>query len=93
MPWLKYDKYGQELYPGDICVRDNRGKIELIIYRKESWGGKNSKGEWGNFETLDGATSVKFSSVVFVCDPMGTRKIDTPSSRELTRKFYEGKKN
>lgn len=86
----KKDRYNQDIFPGDICARSKNDKIELIIYRKEVFGGKGSKGEFGRFEGLDGATTVKYSSVVFICDPMGKRKNKSDATIALTKKYYEG---
>lgn len=86
------DAYGQVIYPGDVCARSVRDKVELVIYREETWGGNKSKGEFGRFVTPRGARSLKYTSVVFVFDPMGKRRARTDSIVRITRKFYEERK-
>lgn len=86
MSFQKHDKTGQVINPGDICIWNNK----LVIYKKPSWGAKGiSKGEYGQFITSSGSSSVKFTSVVFAFDPMGTRKNDSPVVKQLVKDFYE----
>lgn len=86
MSFNKTDRYNQPLHPGDICVYDN----QLVIYKKESWGGEGSKGEYGKFITTMGTRSIKYKNVIFAFDPMGERRNKSDEVRELCRKFYEG---
>lgn len=86
--WRKADKYGTVLYPGDICVRSNQGKVEYVIYKKESFGGEGSKGEYGRFEGLSGPCTIKFSNVAFAFDPMGERRAEAKEVNHLVRSFY-----
>lgn len=84
----KKDKYGQDINPGDVCVWDGR----LCVYRKHSWGAKGiSKGEYGKFITPEGIRTVKYTSVIFAFDPMGKRRNQSTTVKELCREFYEGK--
>lgn len=92
----KVDSQGQELNPGDVCVRMvkdgkfNKSKLEFCVYKKASWGGKNSEGKFGRFETPNGPRSIKYSSVLFVFDPINKRFSQSREAKECTRKFYEG---
>ena len=86
MNFDKKDSTGQVIRPGDICVWEG----ELVLYKSPSWGGSNSKGEYGQFITSTGKRSLKFTSVIFAFDPMGTRKNQSTAVKELCRKFYEG---
>ncbi len=85
----KRDRYGTQLTPGDICVRAKDDKVEYIVYQKEVFGGKGSKGEFGRFRTSKGPVTIKYTSVVYVCDPMGERKYIPEEILDLTRSFYE----
>ena len=86
MNFKKEDRYAQHIRPGDICVYDG----ELIIYKRESWGGEGSRGEYGQFITSRGVRSLKYSSVVFAFDPMGERRNASPEITNLVKKYYEG---
>ena len=88
----KKDAYGQVINPGDVCARSINDKVELVVYREETWGGNKSKGEFGRFVTPRGTRSLKYTSVVFVFDPMGKRRARTDSITSITRKFYEERK-
>lgn len=83
----KVDKYLQEIFPGDVCVYNG----EIVVYKKESWGGEGSKGEFGKFITESGIRSFKYKNVVFAFDPMGKRNNKSKTTKELCREFYEGK--
>lgn len=87
----KHDKYGQVIYPGDVCVRASKKGAEFVIYKKHSWGSKKSRGEFGRFITPNGECSVKYSSVIFVFNPLGDRRSKTEQVTKLIRKFYEGR--
>lgn len=89
LSFKKYDAYGQELIPGDVCVRSVNDKVELIVYKGASKGGNQSKGTFGRFLTSKGTRSIKFSSVVSVFDPMGTRRSKPPEIDVLVRQYYE----
>ena len=89
--WHKKDAYGQVLQPGDVCARAINNKVELVVYKGESWGGSKSKGEFGRFITPSGNRSIKHSSVVFAFDPMGERRAKAEQVTKLVREFYEGK--
>lgn len=89
MNWTKLDSLGQVLNPGDVCARSTKDKVELVIYKGSSWGGNKSKGEFGRFITPDGIRSIKYTSVVFVFDPLSERRTRTDIITGLTRKFYE----
>lgn len=88
--WKKRDKYGQELRPGDVCIRSIDDKPQFVVYKKEVFGGKGSKGEFGRFITEDGLRTIKFTSVVFAYDPMGERVVKHKKIDGLVRSFYEG---
>ena len=87
----RYDKYGQVLHPGDVCARAAKGGVELVVYKKHSWGTKRSKSEFGRFITPNGERSVKYSSVAFVFNPMGDRRARAEQLTKLVREFYEGR--
>lgn len=89
--WNKKDAYGQVIHPGDVCARSIKGKVELVVYKGESWGGSKSKGEFGQFITTLGKRSIKYSSVVFAFDPMGKRHTKAEQVTKLVRTFYEEK--
>lgn len=82
----KEDRYGVQIRHGDVCVYDN----ELVVYKRESWGGEGSKGEYGRFITSKGMRSLKYSSVVFAFDPMGERRHNSAELNKLVREYYEG---
>jgi hypothetical protein len=86
MAFEKRDRTNQLLRPGDICIY----KGMLAVYLKPSWGGENSKGEYGQFITSLGKHSVRYSNVTFAFDPMGKRRNNSEEVKELCRKFYEG---
>lgn len=88
----KLDKYGQELRPGDVCARSINDKVELVVYRGEVWGAKGSKGDFGRFISSDGSRTLKYTSVVFVFDPLSERRARTSEIVSLTRKYYEERK-
>lgn len=87
--WEKSDRYGQVIKPGDVCARSRNDKVELVIYKEEVFGGKGSKGEYGRFYSLSGPVTIKYSSVVFVCDPIHGKANQSEPVRELVRKYYE----
>lgn len=89
--WSKRDAYGQVLHPGDVCARSIKGKIELVVYKGDSWGGKESKGEFGRFITPNGVRSAKYTSVVYVFDPIGKKHSKAQEVTKMVREFYEGK--
>lgn len=78
----KYDGAGNELRPGDVCVRQSKGTLEYVVYKKAVWGGNKSKGEFGRFITKNGETSIKFSNVLSAV---------RPKVLEIIRKYYEEK--
>jgi len=88
----KKDSLGQTIYPGDICARSLKDKVELVVYRGESWGGSKSKGEFGRFVTPGGPRTLKYSSVVFVFDPLSKRRARTSEVIRITKQFYEERK-
>lgn len=88
----KTDSLGQVIYPGDICARSINDKVELVIYREETWGGSKSKGEFGRFVTPRGTRSLKYTSVVFVFDPLSKRRARTSDVIRITKQFYEERK-
>lgn len=89
---VKKDLLGQALHPGDVCARSLNDKVELVVYRGGSWGGANSKGEFGRFVTLNGQRTLKYTSVVFVFDPMSERRAKANEVLSITKKFYEERK-
>jgi len=91
--FARYDSHGQEIRPGDVCIRATRSnnKLEYIVYKGTSWGGGKSKGEFGRFITNNGMVSIKFTSVLFSFDPMGERKPTESYINKLVRQFYEEK--
>lgn len=90
--WDKHDMYGEILYPGDVCAYNGNGKVELVVYKKGSFGGRGSRFEFGQFITARGTRSLKFTSVAFAFDPMGKRRNSSQSVKQLIRNFYEGEK-
>jgi len=78
----KYDGWGNEVKPGDVCVRYSNGKLEYIIFKTPVWGGSQSKGEFGKFVTSEGESSLKFKNVLVV---------NKPKIIQLIRKYYEEK--
>lgn len=92
----KYDKYGQLLTPGDICIRQTkdgpyRRNIEFVLYKGV---GKGSvTGEYGRFITTEGESSIKHSSVIFAFDPLSERRARTDEIKKITSKYYTGEKN
>jgi len=88
----KKDSLGQTIYPGDVCARSINDKVELVVYRGDSWGGNKSKGEFGRFVTPKGARSLKYTSIIFVFDPLSKRRARTSDVIRITRKFYEERK-
>lgn len=97
MNFDKKDATGQVIHPGDVCVRVirdgrkfNKSSLEFCVYSKPSWGGKGSKGEYGQFITPHGKSSLKFTSVIFAFDPMGERRNKSEQVAKLAREFYEG---
>lgn len=88
----KTDRFGHVLRPGDICVRAVDDQPQYIIYKGEAYGAKGiSKGEYGRFLTGNHKTTVKYSSVAFVLDPMGKRKASSVEIKTLIKRFYEEK--
>ena len=87
----KVDRYGQQLTPGDVCARSINDKVELVIYKGVSWGGPKSKGEFGQFITKNGKTSIKLTNVAFVFDPMSYRRAKSEDITNIIRQYYEGK--
>lgn len=83
----RYDKYGQQLRPGDICARSSRDKVELVIYKGDAHG-KTAK--YGRFISPQGVVSLKFTSVAFAFDPMGNRRAKSEQLSSLLKIFYEG---
>lgn len=93
----KYDKYGQVISPGDICVRITKDgqysrNLEFCLYKGVTRGSK-ATGKFGRFITPKGESSIKHSNVVFAFDPMGKRRSQTDEVNEMVRKFYEGVKH
>lgn len=82
----KTDRTGQEIRPGDLCIYNN----SLVVYKRDSWGGEGSRGEFGQFITAEGVRSVKYTSVIFAFDPLSSRKNQSEEIKLLCRKFYEG---
>lgn len=83
----RYDKYGQEILPGDICVRSKRDKIEIVIYKGDTRG---KTPNYGRFLSPEGNTTIKFSGVVFAFDPMGKRRNQSKEVKQLIKKYYTG---
>jgi hypothetical protein len=95
LDFKKYDKYGQVLRPGNVCVRlvkDNlKSSIGFCIYKEEVRGSK-SKGTYGRFITPEGVRSIKYSNVIFVFDTISETRSKSNTVRELTKQYYEGKR-
>ena len=87
----KKDKYGEKIFPGDVCAARIDNRLQLIVYKGESWGGENSKGEFGQFVTTSGVRSIKYTSVIFVFDPVSSRRSKATETTAAIRKYYEGK--
>lgn len=83
----KKDGEGNTIRPGDVCIRHKAGKLEYIVFKRDVWGTKLSKGEFGKFITSAGETSMKYSNVLFAFDPASARR----PKLSVIRKFYEGK--
>ena len=81
----KKDKYGAELFPGDVCVWTSKAGGILCIYVSESPHGKT--GKVGLFHTGVGKKSIPYNSVVLMYDPLG-RKIAHDEAKKLLRIFY-----
>lgn len=84
----KTDKAGNVLLSGDVCVREVHGVLEYVVYKKEVYGARGSKGEYGRFVTENGETSIKFRNILFAFDPLSTRRA---RAAEVIRKYYEEK--
>ena len=92
MPFLdKKDKYDQVLKPGDVCAVVIKDKIQLVVYKEDSWGGKKSKGQYGRFISTTGTHTLKYTGVCFAFDPMGQRRSKAKTIQESIRTYYEGK--
>lgn len=90
--WTKKDAYGQVLHPGDVCAAIVNDKIALVVYKEDSWGGKDSKGEYGRFLHSGTKRTLKYSSVIFAFDPMGKRRSMAEVIQRSIRQYYEGEK-
>lgn len=86
LSFKRYDKYGQEIFPGDVCARSKRDKIELIVYKGDAYGRTN---KYGRFISPEGQITVKFTSVAFAFDPMGSRRSKANQVNELVQQYYE----
>lgn len=85
----KYDRLGAEIEPGDICAYSRNKVIELVIYIGGTKGSA-STGKFGQFYTSKGKASLRYSSVIFMFDPNGSRRNSSKTVNLLVRKFYEG---
>lgn len=85
----KRDKYGAEIKPGDVCIWSSKGGLVPVIYIEKTRGNGNT-GKFGRFYTPEGKHSLMYSSVIFAFDPLGKRKNNSKSIKQLIRKFYEG---
>lgn len=90
----KQDKYGQDIYPGDVCVRmarktDAGPVLEFVVFEKPAWGGEGSRGEYGRFVTTDGRTSIQYKSVIFAFDPIGKRRNRSKQVQSVIAGYYE----
>lgn len=92
MTWInKKDAVGHIIKPGHICVKANRiGGCEYCIFIGSAWGGKRSTGEYGQFITTRGNTSVKYKNVLLAYDPLVTEG-NVKEIKELVRTYYERK--
>jgi hypothetical protein len=93
LSFKKYDKYNQEIKPGDVCVRlekDNKwGRtVEFCVYIGDTRG-NSATGRFGRFQTLKGVRSFKYSNIIFAFDPLSERRNRSEEVINLTRKFYE----
>ena len=89
--WTKLDKYGYPIQAGDVCAISLNDDVQLAVYKSDSWGGPNSKGEYGRFITPTGVRTLKHSNVVFVFDPLGKRRSTAKLVQTMIQEFYEGK--
>lgn len=91
----KYDKYGQVIHPGNVCVRLIKEQytrtIEFCVYKEDVRGSK-SKGTYGRFITDKGVRSIKYSNVIFVFDKWSKRVADIPEITKMIQEYYEGTK-
>lgn len=85
----KYDRLGAEIEPGDICAYSRNKLIEPVIYIGGTKGNA-STGKFGQFYTSKGKASLRYSSVIFMFDPNGSRRNNSKAVSLLVRKFYEG---
>ena len=87
---VKRDKFGQEIKPGALCIRnDRKEQIEFCIY-KGATRGNNATGKYGRFITMDGKVSIRYSSVVFIFEPSSDRRTQAEEITKLMRSYYEG---
>lgn len=95
LSFKKHDAYGQELKPGDVCVRQIRGgqydrTMEFCVYKGEVR--ESRKGQFGRFVTPTGTRSIKYTSVIFAFDPMGERRSKAEQVNQVVKEYYEGVK-
>lgn len=81
----KKDKYGEELFEGDVCVWTSKVGSILCVYAGVAPYGKT--GQVGLFHTGIGKKSIPYKSIVLMYDPMG-RKIRHDEAKRLVREFY-----
>lgn len=79
----KHDAAGNEIRPGDLCVVYRNYRLEYAVHRKEVWGAKGSKGEYGRFITRDGETTIKYRNVLLATDK------NKKTAKELIKKYFE----
>ena len=89
LDFRKYDRLGAEIEPGDICAYSRNKVIEPVIYIGGTKGNAGT-GKFGRFYTSEGKVSLKYSSVIFMFDPLSKRRNNSEAVNLLVRKFYEG---
>lgn len=81
----KRDKYGEELFEGDVCVWTSKSGSILCVYAGVAPHSKT--GQVGTFFTGIGKKSIPYKSIVLMYDPMG-RKIRHDEAKRLLREYY-----
>lgn len=84
--FIKRDKYGAELHPGDTCVWCSKHGGILCIYVRPAKGGKT--GKYGEFHTPIGLKTVALNNVVVAYDPLGRRVVNHEITKQLMRNYY-----
>jgi hypothetical protein len=84
--FIKRDKYGAILEPGDVCVWGSKAGAIICIYAGTAPGGIT--GRYGSFHTGIGLRSIAYKNIVVAYDSMGKRVINHDITKRLMRQFY-----